>query len=595
MKKLALLILCLLLCGCRQELPEAAPVTEAAVPTESNLERSHPLSGEGLAVYPLTQRKVRAVRAMGEDLLVFSGYGSTTLSLLSGEDLELTAQQTLAFELDPKDPALRIGDMSLSFFDPDAQETVVWNRELKEISRIPAPAGATGSPILSDNRENLFYAGGEGLMVWELNSGFQRKLKLQSRDQQLTGLHFDGTLLQYQVLDGDQLRTFFMTESSGQDIYASEGVVTMVTQGQEYFAQVPVGSMELLIYGDREGQPRMLCPEDLGAKLWCLPQVGGAVTVSTANREDVCLAFYDLDTGHRRGQLILDALYQPKSIAAVQGDSCYLLVYDPERDCDMILQWQLPQTAEESTCYTYPYVSNDAAALAQCRSYADRLEQTYGLEIILGEDALAVQPWDYEFQPEILAPVLMRELEQLEVRLEIFPEGMLEQTSAHFASLNLCLVRQIRGTAASGSLDMATGVQFFEENHAYVAIAAGKYSAQALYHELFHIMETHILNESIAFDQWEGLNPAEFDYVWGYGIPEEYDRYLSSAFLDRYSMSYPKEDRARIWETAILAGNRDLFQSPILQSKLEKLCQGIREAYGLKKSPETFLWEQYLD
>ena len=29
--------------------------------------------------------------------------------------------------------------------------------------------------------------------------------------------------------------------------------------------------------------------------------------------------------------------------------------------------------------------------------------------------------------------------------------------------------------------------------------------------------------------------------------------------------------------------------------KLKMLCQGIREAFGLKKSPENFLWEQYLN
>ena len=62
-----------------------------------------------------------------------------------------------------------------------------------------------------------------------------------------------------------------------------------------------------------------------------------------------------------------------------------------------------------------------------------------------------------------------------------------------------------------------------------------------------------------------------------------------------YSMSFPKEDRARIMEFAMTEGNAACFQSKTMQAKLKLLCQGIREAFGLRKSPETFLWEQYLN
>ena len=66
------------------------------------------------------------------------------------------------------------------------------------------------------------------------------------------------------------------------------------------------------------------------------------------------------------------------------------------------------------------------------------------------------------------------------------------------------------------------------------------------------------------------------------------------AFIDSYSMSFPGEDRARIMEYAMTPGNEERFQSPTMQAKLKKLSQGIREAFGLRKSPEEFLWEQYL-
>ena len=42
-------------------------------------------------------------------------------------------------------------------------------------------------------------------------------------------------------------------------------------------------------------------------------------------------------------------------------------------------------------------------------------------------------------------------------------------------------------------------------------------------------------------------------------------------------------------------GNESLFRCETMQAKLRTLCEGIRKAFGLRKSPDTFLWEQYLE
>ena len=66
------------------------------------------------------------------------------------------------------------------------------------------------------------------------------------------------------------------------------------------------------------------------------------------------------------------------------------------------------------------------------------------------------------------------------------------------------------------------------------------------------------------------------------------------AFIDTYSMSYPKEDRARIMEYASMEGNDHYFESPMMQRKLEVLCRGIREAFGLEGLQSPLPWERYL-
>ena len=611
--KLLLVLLCLLLCGCAQDTPETEPelppsTTAAAAETEpvSMYDPDNPLEAEhqgALKVYPLTMRKVQGIRMVNDGLLVFSGYGSTTLTMLTGDALMVTASTTLDFALDPTDPSLRITEGTISFFDPAKGETVVLNESLKEVSRITVTENVLGSPILSSDRNTLYYCTSNAILAWNLETGIHRTVKELAYDEQsLTGLHLNDTVLQCRIRDGEAIQTVFLSTSTGQALAQLDGEVALATEGGSYYAAVPVSNTTELLFGEAGGTPRRLFPEDPAAENYFLPESGSAVTISPSN-EEVRLDYYELDTGIRRAQLSLDTLLYPKSILSGGGDSVFILVYDPASDCDTVYRWEVPEPDAVPTgavTYTDAFSEDtlNYAGLAQCQSLAAQLSEKYGIQILVWEDALAVQPWDYEFEAESLPRVLRQELELLDQRLSQFPARILEKTMSHFTALKICLVRQITGTAASGSLDTATGIQFLDGTDAYVVVTVGKYSQQAMYHELFHVMETHILNESVAFDQWEELNPEGFTYTYGYGTPQYEQSWLEGttrAFVDTYSMSFPKEDRARIMENAVASRNKAMFESEIMQAKLTKLCEGIRQAYGLRKSEETFLWEQYLD
>ena len=135
---------------------------------------------------------------------------------------------------------------------------------------------------------------------------------------------------------------------------------------------------------------------------------------------------------------------------------------------------------------------------------------------------------------------------------------------------------------------------------AYIVLSTNHDTEYALYHELSHLMETVVLTESTAYDRWNHLNPENFRYDNDYAANRnrEDDQWLQPGtgyFIDTYAMSYPKEDRARLFEYAMTSGHEELFQSVNLQRKLRQMCLGIREAFGLEKSADIFLWEQYLD
>lgn len=603
----ALLLLCLLLAGCTaapsgpdNTLPPAevsAPQPVGLYDAGSTLEQS---TQGALRVYPLGRNDVTGLRAMENSLVVFSGGETTTLTLLTGEELYVVATVELDFPLAPNDPSVQIAGGIISYYDPANRETVVRSAALKEISHIAAPEDMVGTPVLSQDRSTLFYCTATALRAWDLDSGIRRCVKeMAYPEQTVAGLHADDSVVEVQVQEDGKLRTLLISSDNGLLLHEQTGPMDILTQDGTYYVTFPTGSVSALLFGSQADSPRALTPGDITATTTLLETREAAVAVS----QDGTLSYYDLPSGRCRSVLALTQDRIPTAVEDSSDGKLYLLCPDIDYDCFCLYRWDTQADSGDTTVYTGAYYTRedpDLAGLAQCREYAQSLGRKYGVRILVGEDATAVEPWDYNFESEYLVPVLRYELELLDTRLSQFPQQMLSDTAAHFSSLTIALVRQLTGSAESGSLDVATGVQFQEDGDVYVVYAAGKYAEHALYHELFHVMETHIWGKSIAFDQWDSLNPEGFLYDYDYRTNAQRDgsaylRGKDRAFIDTYSMSYPNEDRARVMEYAMLPGNAHLFQSKTMQAKLLALCQGIREAYGLTRSPETYIWEQYLD
>ena len=206
--------------------------------------------------------------------------------------------------------------------------------------------------------------------------------------------------------------------------------------------------------------------------------------------------------------------------------------------------------------------------------------------------------------PEYQVRVIQDELNNLEEFLALFPEGFLKKAAERTTSgrIQICLVRSILGNEAVGNaLHAAAGLQYWDDNtNAYLSLSVGQDQlVQTACHEMFHIIESYVMTVSKAYDDWNNLNPKGFSYDYNYiaNLDRSNSQWLEGkdrAFIDSYSMSYPKEDRARIMEYAMRPGNESYFESETMQNKLRHLCLGIRKAFKLEKSTESFLWEQYL-
>lgn len=608
-----LCLACLLLCGCAgsDPLQSASPPPPPAAAAESVTE---PVglydAGSGIEqrtlgavrAFPLAVSDAVGLKAMGESVLVFSGEDHTTLTLLTGEELCVTASLRLDFGLDPADPSLSVGEDTLSYYDPHREQTILLDETLREIRHIPAPDDLQGSPILSADRTTLYYCTSAALRAWDLESGIRRCVKeMAYPGQRITGLHRGDSIIACTVSEDTGNRVLYVSADNGRLIRESTNAAALITCADRYYAAFPAGMTQALLFGKGAEPPLALTPADITAGCVFLEQSDGAVSLAAAAGGDIHLDYYELSTGLRRSALTLPASHRPKAVEDTKGGSLYILTYSEDYGCDTLYRWDIRKMElNDATVYTGPHYTADHPdyeELAQCQAYARQIGDTYGMEILLWEDAAAAAPRDHVFEAEYLTGVLNHTLAQLDGQLSQFPQEILEATASNFEGLTICLVRQITGN--SDSPDLTNGMQYLIGNHAYIALAAGQQAEQTLYHQLFHVMETQILNHSIAFDQWDKLNPKGFSYDLDYKKNQsrdggDYLREETRSFIDAYAMSFPREDRARIMEYACMTGKEALFRSEPMQAKLKAVCQGIREAYGLEKSPEVYLWEQYL-
>lgn len=607
-------LICLMLCGC-----DAEPVpTQATVPTEilqtestepagcylpdSELERQ---TKGAVRTYRMEKENTYAIKPMGEDVLVFSGIDNTVLTLLSGENLFNKAQTELNCWIVPDDPAFTVSDKWITYFDEAKGQIVYLDNALKEANRIAVPEEITGVPTLSPDQRKIYYCTDSAVRVLDQDSQIDRMLKeITSPNLRIDGMLLDGTVLQFSISgDGVDWTSLYISPETGEILWEQLTDLTLTTGTDAYYGHCLEGHMDVYFYGKPGEDPRMIQPESYTDPVWFVEERHGAVSAAETG-ESVTLSYYDLDSGLRTSALTLKEMYHPRYVEPAPGEGQIYLLFCWEEP--YLYRWDTCAMATNDTqVHTsprYTLANPDGEGLARCANLAQELSDKYNVEILLNTDATAVQPWDYIMIPEYHVPVIEEMLTQLDESLSVFPEGFLTTMAEGTAGkkVKICLVRELKGSYESGSLVNASGVQFWDGENAYVALTMDGNFRYNVYHELFHVIDTRVLSECASYDKWNELNPKGFRYDNDYIANQERDgsAYLeesSRSFIDTYSMSFPKEDRARIMEYACNEGNKEFFATVTMQKKLKQLCMGIRKAFGLQKSTEVYLWEQYLD
>jgi hypothetical protein len=605
----ALLLLALMLCGCsdpQQEETTAPPATEAAPVTEpagiyepfSDLQALT----DGSVLCYLPDPACYGIRMMDGDVLAFCNGETTRLVRYTGEKMYPIAGAQLDCWVSEDDPSFQITGNGITYFNSDSREVIFLDRDLKEVRRIQMTEEMVGYPVLSANRMQVYYCTANAVCVYDTTTGLNRLLKTISYARQsVVDLLLNDSVLCCALEDErGQAYTLFLSTQTGELLSQTTAGLQVTSRGEMVYAKVSEGIQELLVFGQAGETPAVLNPRELSGEHWYLEETQGLVA-AVVTQERTCLDYYDLTSGKRTASVELPAGISPRCVEIRQDTGDVLVMaYDYMAGAPVILSWQKDATPTgDETAYTgprYTAVAPDVAGLKACRELADLIGQKHGLRILIGADAVARQPWDYTLELEYQTQVIHKQLEALAKALSNFPEGFFNKL---YGEPSICIVRSIRGNAESGSVGSAQGLQFWDGDNAIVALAAGDSLPGTFYHEMFHVLDSKILSETRVYYYWHNLNPEGCEYFEDYTSYQNADvsQYLRSedrVFIDAYSMSYPKEDRARIMEYACQPDNAYYFQSEVMQSKLQLLCKGIREAFGLKDYSGELLWEQYL-
>ena len=573
-----LLALLLLLTGCSDTPTE--PTT-----TETQPEETQPqIQEEALMQWDLPGAGLHLLGAMGEDLVFYDG---CQIMLISADGKQILAAAVLENLRTAEENDIHVGETGVAFYDRQNQWICFLDENLEKTSYLELQGGVQGSILLTEDWSRIYYCTSQGVHSLDLHTGIRRTIAYRKESWLGVSAVFMENLISCNVQQEDgTVGTLIIDANTGTTVWETGKVSHLSTYSNLYFCKMTSDGVEEWVFGWGADQPRNFWPPE-DAQI--LPLLDGDKVVTI---EDGSLRCYDL----RKGKCI-------SRIPFENADQVQKLVYLKNRiyftDGENLFSWnpKLAVLNDEASYISMRYTKDDPdeAGLQERIVTTKVMEKLYSVSIHIWNDAEKLAPKGYEFSQEYIPEEYDEALKALENALDTFGRNILKDIGNWKAetALHIVLVRQIRrGT------QILPGMQYVLNDEVYIALPLNGDLEENFYHFLGHAVDTVVLRESLAFDDWEWLNPEEFVYMSDPDADPKHDyaQYLEEDnrwFIDENSMQFQVEDRATILTYAIMPDNEAYFQGEAMQAKLRMLCRGIRETFEL--TGERYIWEQYLN
>ena len=244
---------------------------------------------------------------------------------------------------------------------------------------------------------------------------------------------------------------------------------------------------------------------------------------------------------------------------------------------------------------------------------AKRLEEKYGIHIIMGENVTReFEAYDYVQVTD--KERIFRALEELELALNAFPDGMCEEMTSDYAiGFNIYLCGAFTPKNKENISDAGA---FFVFENGYYNLAMNillENTESNVIHEMTHALDDYFefcgASEQLEID-WQACNPDGFEYLgsyfgyeelYEYTYAEDYETVDDIYFIDTYACTFSGEDRSRVFEffgSEFCEGDWLLESEPLrhkarvlLDYCMEYLeCFREDEEYGLKEKAQELGW-----
>lgn len=407
-----------------------------------------------------------------------------------------------------------------------------------------------------------------------------------SRDMD-AGLTVDRGVLVAQTLD---------EEASAYTVFLGSQPRTYTWSGQEYVDCQVLSNGDLLLYYSQELEE--------GSTLFLGLYEGetGTLISSTSFPVDASYAW--------PSHVVVSQTAENKLLLSITDDDQATLFFtwefgganremDQMTVTDAVLPQQLKPDIDDEWDPTSLKPGECPEELADLRQRADQMEETYGVQIYISQEC-SNYLGGYVVMPESDYNTVEESLNVLEEQLELYPEGFFEQFSGDWIQgIDIYLAGTLMGQGED-VLDYARGFQTEVDGRLAVVLDCSyPYSMTAsFHHEISHAIESKIRSQGGNLpdeEEWAALNPDPGGYgdcytysYSSYSGLEDMTQFIytmdqagNAYFIDEYSMTYPTEDRARLFEYVMNPdyGWIDWDSAPHLKAKLNYYATCIRAAF----------------
>lgn len=327
------------------------------------------------------------------------------------------------------------------------------------------------------------------------------------------------------------------------------------------------------------------------------------------------LAVYSLDgkflSQTKLSENVASVIFEP---IWSEADGGYFLIAIDNTGKDQLLFWDMsiPNIGEDLTLKA-EYEENVSSNSKVSKELLDRAEQIaskYEVEILLG-DQTEDSYGEFNALHEMGEAYISEGLDALESALSKYPENFMkqliygDQRKLEFHLTGAFTLKEYpEGDVNGFTYYIGLAQEAAGKNLVIVDITMASSIEETIHHELMHIIDfklrfdANVRKDAVYSEEaWMALNPKGFTYVEDkFHLPESiYNDGYEEYFIDLYSRTDAKEDRARIMEYAMADEEWAFSNADGRYEKLEYLSECIRDAFDTKGWPAKTVWEKTLD